>query len=292
MPKYTQLGRHAEATITNMVTNKEIVVRGLRIVFKIKKKGKANESSGNVANVDIYNMSPTTRKFIETEDDKNGDPQTFIELRVGYKTTTPKVIFRGRCRVTSTFKSPNWVTNLKGEDGKAQFKYTFEKAYAKGTMIGTIVNDIARTAGIEEFNMVFLIDSLKKARTFSGPPMRIIEELQKTYNFVFDVQDEGAIVRANKYELDTKYLIKLDYRKGLLGEPRTKGSLVVVDALINPEIRPNSFIDLTSSAKSSLDGQYSIQRVDTTGDNFSGPWSMTIEMISVTASTTVETKEV
>jgi hypothetical protein len=292
MSEYIQLGRVAEAIIINTVANRTILVQGLRIVFKIKKKAKKKEGSVNVARIDIYNMSKETRKNIETVANSKGQPQTHIELKVGYKTTDTNMIFRGLCVVSSKYVAPNWITTLKGEDGKAQFKYSYEKTFSKGTTLGKIVKDIAEKSGIAKFDLVNIPDILKKSRTFSGPPLDILAGLQKTYDFVFDIQDEGTIIRSNKYEVDARYLISMSYERGLLGEPRTKGNIVIIDTLINPDIRPNSFIDLTSKSQSNLDGRYVILQVTTIGDSYSGDWKMHIEMISVNAKTKVKTKEV
>lgn len=286
MAEYEQLGRTASLTIVNMVTLEKVEVSGLRISFKISKVPKQS----NKGSVVIYNLAPRTRHIIETVADKSGEPQTHVELRVGYKKSTQKLIFRGRCEATSRYASPNWVTSLEGEDGKAQFMYNFEKKYNKGTNISTIVKDIADAAKIEKFSIEKMTSTLKKTRTFSGPPLKIIKTLQKTYNFAFDIQDEGAIIRANKYKLDSRSIITMDYARGLLGEPRTKGNLVVIDTLINPDIRPNSYVDLSSIKRPYLNGLYIIQRVDSTGDNYSGSWTMTVEMLLTKTPAKVATK--
>ena len=290
MPSNRQLGRVAEAIIKNLVTGKTIVVRDLRMVFKIKRKAKKSDTSSNIADIEIYNLSPESRKIVETIRTKKGDPQTSIELKVGYTSGTPTTIFKGKCDVQSAYKEPNWVTTFRGEDGTVEFKYSFEKKYSKGTPIGTIVSDIATSSGITSNTKISLPDKLKKSRTFSGPPLGIIKKLQDTYNFVFDIQDEGTIVRSNKYKVDAKYLIKVDYKRGLLGQPMRKGNIVIINMLINPLVRPNSFIDLQSQNNSSLNGKYSIQRVSTVGDSYSGPWTMTVEMIDSEAKESVKTE--
>lgn len=287
MATYQQLGRTASLTITNQVTGRSVNVKTLRVVFKIKK---LPEQDGNKAKIEIYNLSPESRELINSARSDKGDPQTHVELRVGYRESTEGIIFRGRCEVMSTFKPPNWVTVLLGEDGTAQFKYVFEKTFSKGTPIFNIVKEIAETSGIEKFRLLPMTDLLKKTRTFSGPPLKIIKSLQKTYGFTFDIQDEGVIIRSNKYGLDPRYLIKMDASSGLLGEPRTRGDLVVIDTLINPDIRPNSYINLVSRS-ADLNGIYIIQKVDSTGDSYSGAWTMTVELLPTSTPEKISTKE-
>lgn len=287
MATYQQLGRTASLTITNRVTGRSVNVNTLRVVFQIKKSPKQD---GNRAKIEIYNLSPESRELINTSVDDKGDPQTHVELRVGYRDSTEGIIFRGGCEVMSTYKPPNWVTTLLGEDGTSQFKYVFEKTYSKGTPVFTVVKEIAEASGIEKFRLLPMTDLLKKTRTFSGPPLKIISSLQKTYGFTFDIQDEGVIIRSNKYGLDPRYLVKMDAASGLLGEPRTRGDLVVIDTLINPDIRPNSYINLVSG-NAALNGVYIIQRVDSTGDSYSGAWTMTVEMLPTSTPEKISTKE-
>jgi len=273
---YEQIGRTASLVISNTVSNNTITIKGLRVTFKIKKTPKG---AGNKADIVIYNLSENSRKVIETEVDKNGDPQTAVELLAGYKGAPERVLFRGLFNATSRYKSPDWVTTLSGTDGIKQFRYLFEKTYTKGTPISTIVSDIAKQSGMTAFSVTPPLGFLKKTRTFSGPPLSIIKSLQETFPFTFDIQDEGYIIRTNKYGLDPRFIIAVDYNSGLLGEPRTKGNLVIIDTLINPDIRPNSYINLRSKGKAGLDGTYIIQRVDSAGDSYSGAWTMTIEMV-------------
>jgi hypothetical protein len=228
--------------------------------------------------------------LIESVADGKGNPQTQIELKVGYASIKTELIFKGRCEVSSHYSAPHWVTKLTGEDGLSQFNYAYEKTFSKGTTIGTIVEDIATQSGIKGSSKTKITTQLKKSRTFSGPPLQIIKSLQKTYGFVFDIQDEGTIVRSNKYQVDKEFLIQMSYARGLLGEPRRQGDLVVIDTLINPAIRPNSFIELESKARSDFNGKYSIQKVTTKGDSYSGPWAMTVELMDAKAVEKIATK--
>ncbi len=290
MAKYEQIGRTATVVITNMLTNEVLTVKELRVTFKITKM-KSKKKKGNKGNIQIYNLAPNSRKLIETVRDKKGNPQTLVELRVGYGKKTEGIIFRGTCEATSKFKSPEWVTTLVGVDGGIRYLYPFEKTYSKGTLISDIVKDIAETSGVAKFRLDPIKATLPRTRTFSGPPLSIINDLQKVHGFTFDVQDEGTIIRSNRYKLDTRYETKLSYKTGLLGEPRTKGDLVIVDALINHNIKPNSFITLDSLTQSSLNGSYSVIGVDTVGDTYSGAWTMTADLMSTKTPNTISTKE-
>jgi len=286
--EYLQLGRKANLTITNLLNGKSIDISELRVTFKIDKA----HSEKNKAQIEIYNLSPASRTFMEVELAKDGTPQLHVELRAGYKSEKQiGILFKGRCSASSTFKAPDWVTALVGSDGAAQYKYTFEKKYIKGTPILNILKDLASATGMDINRIIPMTDTLKKTRTFSGDPQKIIKNLQKTYGFTFDTQDESIIIKSNRYALDLRYIVTLNPEKGLLGVPRSVDNLVIVDSLINTDIRPQSYINLQSPSRPTLKGMYSIQKVDIIGDSYSGAWTMTSELLRVTTPEKIETKE-
>jgi len=275
----TQYMRVAEATIINTTLDKDnsIKVAKLRFTFSISKKGKTDE---NQATIRIYNLSPDSRKLCETEKDKQGAGQTHIELRVGYGAKDkPSVIFRGLCDVINTYTTPNWITEFRGLDGSSQYRsFDFEKSYPAGTSIQKIVEDIAKESGTKLTITDKIEGVLPRGRALSGPAKNTIENLQSKYGFEFDVQDEETVIGSGKSRIEDKASVTLARYSGMIGEPHVRGSIVIVQCLLNPSIRPGAIIFLDTLRRDKLTGNYLCKKVTSTGDTWGGNWSMVLEL--------------
>lgn len=272
-----QFRRVATATITNLVTGQAIDVQGLRITFSITKTDKADK---NKAKISIFNLNKKSRGFAQTKDNESGKPQTLIELRVGYgSSANEKVVFRGIGDCVSNYQAPNWVTTLSCNDGTSQITTaTFEKKFPAGTQVKDIMSQMISSTGIATIIENSVSGILPKARSFSGPVLPNIEDLQSTYGFQFDIQDQEAIVRTNNDSTKKIYRIRVARDSGLIGSPRAKGDLVICDALINGDLKPSNYVDLQSLRNPELDGTYVIKKVDMKGDTWGGSWLTTMEM--------------
>ena len=269
-----QFGRRASAIITNLNTNKAIVVEGLRIEFDVEKTPKAADSK---AKVKIYNLSRDSRDLIQAEE-LDGNGRTVIELSVGYQQTELKLLFRGRGNVVSIFKAPNWVTEIDATDGGVAMRSAvFERKYPAGTRVADIAVDIAQAAGLPSQIIQNVEGAIPKARAFSGSALNNIEDLQATYGFQFDIQDEQVIIRPEAQQTRQIYRITLDRATGLLNAPRTKGSIVEAEALLNVDLAPNAFVNLQTLVPN-LSGEYLVQKATYKGDTWSGNWVVTVEM--------------
>lgn len=255
-----------------------IEVEGLRITFDIKKGPKLKT---NKAKIKVYNMSPDSRGFVQIPVDDLKLPVLQIQLDVGYG-GDEKILFLGRATAVSTWEPPNWVTTFEATDGDVQFDlFQYEKKFPTKTPIFVIVNDILAQSGLDLGSTLPISGHLKKSRTFSGPPLHILQDLASTHGFAFDVQDEKIRLVPGGFSIVTSSIIKLDASSGMIGTPRVKDNLVIVDMLINPDVKPGTFITLISVTDKLLSGVYLVKKMSFKGDNWGGSWIANVEMQSI-----------
>lgn len=289
MAAVVQFQRSATLTVGNFVTKESIEIEGLRITFSLKKSGK---SDGNSSTIKVYNLSESSRAHCETETTKKKQFQTHVDLKVGYGDEKKTTLFRGLAQVTSTWQAPNWVTTFKVTDGVAETKVVeFEKSYRKGHPVTLVLRDMLKASklGIQINQTVF--GELARARTFTGPILKNIEDLSATFGFSFDIQDEETVVKQiPQNPPPTTGFIVLGASSGLLGKPHLKGDQLMINCLINTDLRPNSYVQLETTVPK-LTGGYLIKGVDVAGDTWGGLWSMTLEVESPFKKPVVSIKE-
>ena len=271
----TKIFRTASARITNLLDGQQIEVRGLRIVFDITKTTKAGDNKGKVK---IYNLNQASRGLIQSATDKSGKPNTQIELRVGYVDEEEKLLFVGTGEVQNTYGAPDWITSIEVNDGLDKLSgFTFERKFPAGTSISNIVTGLLGNGGITTAISAAFPGILPKARTFSGDPIKQAQDLASTFGFTLDIQNNEAIVTPKDVPVNNKYKTRLDSSTGLINTPTVKGNLIICEALINPDLAPNNFVELASN-NLELQGNYIIQKADYKGDNWGGPWTVKLEM--------------
>jgi hypothetical protein len=278
------LNRVVKVKLTNLFTSQTLEVSDLRVTFDIKKKRKADE---NHARISIYNLSSHTRFLMQAPATAAGDGQTQISLLVGYEDTEVSELFRGVGNLVSEYKAPDWVTSIDATDGVDKLgAVIFEKQYSAKYPVAGIVDDIIKASGMPAGNTAAIPGRLKKARSFSGPVSKILADLQSTYNFTFDVQNETANTSLN-IGIDPRQIVSLGIENGLIGYPKKKGKLVVVECLINSAIRTNGFVQLNTTVQG-LTAVYSVKKIDVKGDNWSGQWTMVLELQNPTVPLTTD----
>lgn len=264
MAKRTYM-REISLTIENYHTNESVVIEGVRISYTIKK---TNKESGNSAKIQVFNLSATTRGTANSTEKEDGDPQSSILLYAGYRDQSKSLLFKGLAKIHSVFEAPNWVTRIEAVDIAKTLRETIaEKVYTRGTPIKTIVSDLVTNSGMSIQRIGDITGTLPTTRAFTGSPLQTIEKLQSKYGFIFDVQDGDAVVKPPENESNPQYLTVLNKTTGLIGTPRIKGGLVVMDSLVIPQLRPNSYVRLVSD-NADVGGVFPIVKVTARGDNW------------------------
>ena len=268
------LQRIARVELVNLTNQQSLTVTDLRVKFDIRKKRKADE---NVGKISIYNLSPNSRFIMQAPATDAGDGQTQISLFTGYQDTEISLLFKGVGNIVSEYNEPDWVTSIEATDGVDKLgAVVFEKRYIAGTPVVQIVTDIISASGMPVGSLGAVTGVLRKSRTFSGPVDKILGDLQSTYEFTFDVQNEVASTKTN-VGVDPSQIVRLGISNGLIGYPKKKGKIVQVECLLNPAIRTNGSVLLTTQVQG-LTALYTVKKVDVRGDTWGGAWTMSLEL--------------
>ncbi|TDI74595.1 MAG: hypothetical protein E2O82_03690 [Betaproteobacteria bacterium] len=273
----TQFGRVAEIKAINTAASQEITISGLRITWSIQKKEKLDENSGTIK---IYNLSPSSRGLLEEPKDAEDNGQIYVDLKAGYAGSGADTIFKGFCFATSEFVGSDWVTTLKGVEGKKEYmSFEFEKTYPAGTPIITVLQDMAKKSGAPiSLGENAIKGTLPRGRAFSGAVKSTIEDLQGKYGFQFTVQNGNTKVQGGSSEVTAISTTLLNASTGLLGKPAKMGDIIKVKCLVNPAIEGGSAILLESIERPDLKGKYTVKKYSSSGDTWGGEWSMNLEL--------------
>lgn len=274
-----KFGRICEVICTNRLTGRQFRTSSLRVDFTVTKTQKAGD---NKAKVTVYNFSQSTRGLVAVPNDSSGQGQVGLELRCGYGNEKDLItIFKGKGSAESSYAAPDWKTTFDITDGLQEIKRAVvQKTYPAGTSVKQIFSDLFSAAGIEKVIDVSITSIIPKSRTISGDPLKEAEELAETYGLKWDIQDEQGILNTNDNNAPTQvYRLPLDRGSGMLNQPRIKGDLVIVEALIDGNYKPGNYLQIVSTKNPSLDGIYEIKRVDMKGSNFGGNWVASMECV-------------
>lgn len=118
-----------------------ILITDLRISFSIEKT--LNETL-NKSTIKIYNLSPTSRKLVET-------PNNAVILKAGYKQDKGAVtIFVGIVRRSLTSREgPDWITELELDDGLIAYRDSKTSlSFAPGSSARDVLSQVASKFGL------------------------------------------------------------------------------------------------------------------------------------------------
>lgn len=120
-----------------------LLVRDLRITFKVQKKGTADP---NTAEVSLYNLSEETRARLTKLD------RAALLLTAGY-VGTEALIFSGDIRrpngIQHTRVGADWVTKVECGDGERAYREArFSGSFAKGTKVVDVARAMAQSLGV------------------------------------------------------------------------------------------------------------------------------------------------
>lgn len=262
----------------------------------------------NRAKISVYNLNETSRSLLSAS-------HQGVEFFAGYGGEVQS-IFRGvTTNVAHHHAKTFWKTTLYAGDGEKEYStQKFNKAYAKGTKIFIILQDMATALGLP--NEVVYTDfaaSLVRGRSFAGLVKDELTKLTKSLGLQWSIQqgtleitpkgepiisqpfasllssDTGMIEspvlieRQNK-DKDTKKKKKDEKEERIIG--------VRVKSLLNPEIYPNRLIKIVPQltqtetlgklmeAKTpavTAEGVWLVDKAHFFGDNMVGPYHVEAE---------------
>jgi hypothetical protein len=257
--------------------------RMLALDFETKST-RSKEPNQGVFN--YYNLSESTRQEIETD-------AKAVRCYAGYDGDA-KLIYQGDIVFANSLKSgADWVTTIHCGDGFASFtKSVTSKTYASGTEKQVILDQIASDMGlVVKAAQDAITGELGGSLTIDGKSKDQLDVLMRDSGAEWSIQDnELNITKLGKPIDDIAVVLRAD--SGLLEHPTITDKGVNVKAQLNPDIRPGKLIKLEPLAVQvepgaqfvpergrDYTGVYLCQTVSFVGNNYGGPFDMTIEAI-------------
>lgn len=279
-------------------TGDAIDLSQLRIRFKIKKN---DAESPNIADIEVYNLTPETSQRIQRE-------FTDIILQAGYEGNFG-VVFRGNSKQITRGR-PNEtdsVLNIIAADGDAAYNF----AVVNTTLAaGSTQRDqiIAASAPMNQrgVGLGYMPDMggqrLARGKVMYGMSRNYMRQSARTTDTTWSIQD-GKLQFIPNTGLLPGQAVKLTAETGLIGTPQQTTDGILINCLINPQIKPGTIVDLANSevnaAKATnffknnkddrkpvaieADGLYRVLSIELEGDTRGQAWYQTLVCVGIDA---------
>ncbi len=266
-----------------------LLVRNLRVSFKVQKKGTADP---NTASVSIYNLSAETRARLTKLD------RAVLVLSAGY-TGTEALIFSGDIRKPNGIQhvkaGTDWVTKVECGDGERAYREArFSGSFAKGTKVVDVARAMAKSLGVglgnledalaggnfrqglSEFPSGFsahgnsatalarLVRGLGLEVSIQDGQLQVLREAETTKGFVPLLSNENStIIGSPEYNAPEKDK----------GPPTLK-----VKTPIQPVLKVGGRVRVESAQVS---GFFKVKALSISGDTHGSDWSMDLNLLAV-----------
>lgn len=275
----TQYQRNYRLTIYKKIEGLEketvTVIEDLRMLFRFSRTTDSMDSKGSIR---VFNLSEDTRASLSSKVNKDGVPETSVKLEVGYGSQLVTVV-EGTCLIYSKFAAPNSVTTIEVSDGGfEQVKKRYKKSWKKGSTYNSIIKDlVAATPDLGVSNIDSIRGTLPEDRTFEGLPKTILDSLGNDLGFRYIVENQMQRIdeTADLLKAPQKYVVSFTKTSGLIQNPYYKGEYLIMEALINPIIRINTYIHLSTYEAT---GDFRVIGMSMKGDTHGNSWTMVVTL--------------
>lgn len=280
--------RKYELTVSpNNGTGKQF--NDLQITFKISKFG---DSTPNEAEISIYNLNESSRKFVDKENQ-------IIILKAGYEGNFGQ-IFKGISDFTNDSKGlpmhskggssghnqkndTDWITTIHAKDGFHALKkgYWITESFTSKTSEKAVLQKILdKVTGDSVLKLAKGVAKGLREKKFnqglalSGSFSDVMDRITKNSGLNWNITD-GTVNIWLKNNPISDTAIKLDKSTGLIGSPELTEKGLKVRSLLRYEINPGSLIYLKSVK---YDGFYIVENLTHEGNFNSGDWITDLEV--------------
>lgn len=257
-----------------------LIVENLRVKFSIQK---TSESAANSALINVYNLKPESRAFVE-------NTGLNITLQVGYTGTGPEDglienIFTGDIfRAATEKQDQDIVTCFECLDGGLALKTaTVNTSFSGGKTRAAVVDYLARELAMAHglsYNKLSIADSSQFVNgiTLVGPVKQHLDTIVPTLGLVWYIRDGEVIITSPK-NMDLPGAVLVSKDTGMIGIPVKREQGLELTSLLNPRIRPGSTIQVVSVESAKLNGYYHVERANYEGDTLEGNWEVKVEAL-------------
>jgi len=257
--------------------------RDLKIEFQVEKtvSGEPNE-----ATLKVTNLNDSSRNTINEE-------LAEITLEAGYERDGSRgVVFTGFVRdVTHERIGVDIITTIEAGDGdKAARKSYISKTFTRGTSILDVIKFVQGEMEDVDLGEIILpegVADLTRPLSFMAPPQRCLNELGRTYGFYWSVQNGALeVIPGDGFLSD---VVDITPTTGMIGVPSITDSGIIVQTLLNPQIRPGRKVNIQSetTSRAGQDGEYRVSSAAYFGDNRDGDFACEIEAELINGGKTV-----
>lgn len=254
-----------------------------KIEFQIDK---SISSTQNTATIKIWNLKEETRNALGKELDE-------VILEAGYQppggSDNIGIIFQGNIRDVEHTRDGgvDIVTTLSNGDGdKAIRSATTSKSYKKGTPVKEVVDDLQKDLekqGVKrgEQKLPENLGEFKRPYATVGSVKEELDTLSRGKGFYWSIQNGVCEIIPGDGFIGG--IILLNKESGLVDVPTITDNGVKVEALLNPDLRPNRRVKIESDVlqMNAANGEYRISECTYSGDNRDGDFFVAMNCESI-----------
>jgi len=220
------------------------------------------------AKIEVYNLSPASRKWVQTEG-------KLVQLNAGY-TGLSGVVFRGDIRRVSVQpKGVDTVTVIEAGDGEAAvMESRMNITLGPGTTTLDVLREISNTMGLTvgHVDVPAAPRVLLNGQTMAGPAKQYLDDLAQEFDADWWVADGQLQIVSSQEPLPGSILL-VSKDTGLVGSPtavtkkqnnRTRVVGVKWSQLLRPDLRPGNLVQLEADE---FRGLYVIRKLRFVGDS-------------------------
>lgn len=253
-----------------------------QITFDVSKTADNKRNNGNSATIEIYNLSDSQIKMLESD-------YLEVNFQVGYKESGAHTLVVGNVTETSTVKSGNdYVTQLRIGEGYTDLNHEqLAKMVSPGKTVADVIEEIRQQMpGVARgaYTGTNLNNPIVFGWRLKGSPkemmMKLCEAQNLEYNVncgVLNVSDENGllskdtqlapVLNANTGLIDLPFYTSETGRKPKKDKKRRRGVQFV--ALLNTDIVPGKIVKLESKW---INGFYRVNSARFSGDFRGNDW--------------------
>lgn len=233
-------------------------------------------------NIDIYNLSPTTRNMIFKDwfYDINKEDILYIALKAGYENHPLSTIFLGDIWNAYSLRQGNdIITRIQAKCGLRNMSQDIEMTLEAGSSVQDIVDVcMSKLPNLEKGKMSVKNYIFTEPVSLVGKPLAILKKYNDDKNVFIDLNEVYIL---GQDECFNGYLPIINDSSGLLNAPERKPATLTIQTMFHPELVVGQLIEIKSQIAPQFNGQYKIFGIKHEGiisDSIAGNIKTTIDL--------------
>lgn len=247
----------------------------LHISFSIEK---SSVESPNNAKVQIWNLSDTNLKVLDTKD-------CIVELKAGYRDNIALILVGNVSSAITVKDGADKMTELEIVDGLVELRDANISISLNGKIDGKdLYEHIANAMGI---TITFANDLTYKifpnGFSYVGKAKNALHKVANACGHIWSIQNGILQITAEGKAISTRSYL-LTGETGLIGIPKriaiNSGAETgwEIEYFLNGAINVNDVVQIKSSV---INGYYLVNKITINGDNFEGDWTCTAQVLEI-----------